>query len=210
MGRCGKPIYSLILYDAVAGGAGHVRRIVTEDGQVFERIMKKAFQIVNECKCAPSCYSCIRNYYNQKIHDQLDRKKAAAFLGRWLGHCEPAAVEPKAENSNMAEQRKVEVSGGESAADYNSWETLFEANGFEVDGTTLDRCGLNRAGWLVTPDLHINGKALSPNLICESQKIAIFDAEDMEENSELAQSGWNVWNMEDGMKRLDECAMEVV
>ena len=31
-------IFSVVLYDAVAGGAGHVRRIVTVDGQAFQRL----------------------------------------------------------------------------------------------------------------------------------------------------------------------------
>ena len=30
-------IYAIVLYDAVAGGAGHVRRIATSDGAVFRR-----------------------------------------------------------------------------------------------------------------------------------------------------------------------------
>lgn len=78
-------LYSVILYDAVAGGAGHVRRIVTEDGSVFQRVLKKALSVVSECDCGCSCYKCLRNYYNQKIHDLLDRKKAAEFLEKWAG-----------------------------------------------------------------------------------------------------------------------------
>lgn len=83
-------LYSVILYDAVAGGAGHVRRLVTEDGAAFQRVLKRAFQVVSGCDCGSSCYKCLRNYYNQKIHDDLDRHKAAAFLQTWIGEMKPS------------------------------------------------------------------------------------------------------------------------
>ncbi|MBO5569998.1 MAG: DUF1998 domain-containing protein, partial [Clostridia bacterium] len=81
----GQLLYSVILYDAVAGGAGHVRRLVTEDGAAFQRVVRKALEIAENCDCGSSCYKCLRNYYNQKIHDVLDRHKAADFLKEWIG-----------------------------------------------------------------------------------------------------------------------------
>lgn len=84
----GTMVYSLILYDAVAGGAGHVRRIATEDGAALQAVMRRALSVVDSCGCDSSCYHCLRNYYNQKIHDNLDRKKAAAFLEQWIGQME--------------------------------------------------------------------------------------------------------------------------
>lgn len=82
-------IYSIVLYDAVAGGAGHVRRLVTEDGHVFKRVVEKAITITKDCNCNPSCYSCLRNYYNQKIHDKLNRKYAYDFLENYTGELDP-------------------------------------------------------------------------------------------------------------------------
>ena len=84
-------LYSVILYDAVAGGAGHVRRLVTEDGVAFQRVIKRAYSVVSECDCGSSCYKCLRNYYNQKIHDELDRNIAAAFLNEWIGDMQVVA-----------------------------------------------------------------------------------------------------------------------
>jgi hypothetical protein len=74
--------YSIVLFDSVPGGAGHVKRLITDDGAVFSRVLKAAFNIVNECpaRCDGSCYGCLRNYYNQKVHDQLNRSDAAEFL----------------------------------------------------------------------------------------------------------------------------------
>jgi hypothetical protein len=85
----GHLIYSIVLYDAVAGGAGHVRRMVTEDGKQFRRVVEKAISITKGCNCSPSCYSCLRNYYNQKIHDKLNRKYAYDFLENYAGELEP-------------------------------------------------------------------------------------------------------------------------
>ena len=65
-------IFSVVLYDAVAGGAGHVRRIVTADGQAFQRVLAKAISVVDNCDCDSSCCRCLRNYYIQNIHDNLN------------------------------------------------------------------------------------------------------------------------------------------
>lgn len=82
-------VYSVILYDAVAGGAGHVRRIVTDDGKAFQKVLQKALAVVSLCDCDSSCYKCLRNYYNQKIHDNLSRKRADEFLRKWIGQMIP-------------------------------------------------------------------------------------------------------------------------
>ncbi len=80
--------YSIIIYDAVPGGAGHSRRLVTNDGQMLQQVMRIALKNMNSCKCEPSCYNCLRSYDNQKIHDDLDRKLAAKFLSQLIGEVE--------------------------------------------------------------------------------------------------------------------------
>ncbi len=72
--------HKIIIYDAVPGGAGHSRRLVTEDGKVLKAVLKRAINLLNTCECSPSCYRCLRNYENQKIHEILDREKALNFL----------------------------------------------------------------------------------------------------------------------------------
>lgn len=81
----GKYIYSIILYDAVAGGAGHVRRIMSQSGDKLTKVIEKAIEITMNCDCSPSCYKCLRNYYNQKIHDLLDRSSVFDFLTKYSG-----------------------------------------------------------------------------------------------------------------------------
>lgn len=89
----GKMVDSIILYDAVAGGAGHVRRMVTENGDAFQRVLARALSVVDGCDCGSSCYKCLRNYYNQKIHDRLNRRSASEFLHQWLGQMEEISKE---------------------------------------------------------------------------------------------------------------------
>ena len=103
----GQLLYSVILYDAVAGGAGHVRRLVTEDGKVFSQVLQSAYRVVANCDCQPSCYHCLRNYYNQRIHDLLDRDKAKEFLSRWLGDCVVAEIPEEITENNTVSEAQV-------------------------------------------------------------------------------------------------------
>lgn len=76
------PIPSIILFDSVPGGAGHVRRIADELLPAF----RAAYERVAECECGEetSCYECLRNYRNQYFHDQLQRGLARDFLQQVL------------------------------------------------------------------------------------------------------------------------------
>jgi ATP-dependent helicase YprA (DUF1998 family)/rubrerythrin len=76
----GRMEHKIIIYDGVPGGAGHSRRLVTEEGEVFKSVVKRAINLLESCECSPSCYRCLRNYENQKVHEILDREKALKFL----------------------------------------------------------------------------------------------------------------------------------
>lgn len=87
---------SIVIYDAVPGGAGHSRRLLTGDGRLLEIIIQKAKERMERCHCNPSCYSCLRSYENQRIHDQLDRTLAMNFLGKLIGSVEVVEDEEEA------------------------------------------------------------------------------------------------------------------
>lgn len=79
---------SLILFDTVPGGAGHVKRLLDETQ--FKLALQKAYYIVTGCDCGgenkdTSCYSCLRNYYNQYCHEKMKRGYAIKGLERILG-----------------------------------------------------------------------------------------------------------------------------
>ena len=79
----------IVIYDAVPGGAGHSRRLVTQDGKMLHNIFMSALKSLQACNCDPSCYNCLRSYENQRIHDLLDRQLAISFLRQFVGKVEP-------------------------------------------------------------------------------------------------------------------------
>jgi ATP-dependent helicase YprA (DUF1998 family) len=77
---------SIILYDNVPGGAGHVERVRNK----LRACLENAFDKVNSCQCGEpkkntSCYNCLRNYSNQFFHDELQRGYAIELLRLMLG-----------------------------------------------------------------------------------------------------------------------------
>lgn len=70
---------SLILYDEVPGGAGHVKRIAEQLADVIYQAEQK---VAGQCGCGgeTSCYGCLRNFSNQFYHERLSRGLAHAYL----------------------------------------------------------------------------------------------------------------------------------
>ena len=203
---CGKPIYSIILYDAVAGGAGHVRRIVTEDGREFQKVMQKAYDIVTGCKCTPSCYSCIRNYYNQKIHDQLSRQKAADFLKNRLGALTPVQPEPEVHQTDIQGQSEnLQLSAYDLGEDFSSWAHIADGSG--IDCGMFDRYKVPFKNCLIMPTVELNGQELEEEqayLVWEQPKVMLFDEIGQETKQSLTEMGWHVDTMEIEPEKLAE------
>jgi hypothetical protein len=80
----GRLEHKIIIYDDVPGGAGHSRRLVTQDGLVLKKVIENAIILLKNCDCEPSCYKCLRSYENQKIHETLNRQDALVFLKKLL------------------------------------------------------------------------------------------------------------------------------
>ncbi len=69
---------TIVLFDNVPGGAGHVKRIRDE----FPAVLAEAARIANCAECAPdtSCHHCLRDYGNQVYWPVLKRGDVARFL----------------------------------------------------------------------------------------------------------------------------------
>lgn len=80
--------YQLVLFDTVSGGAGHVKELLVKE-QVLP-ILTKALEIVSNCNCQEdmSCYHCLRNFRNQKVHKYLQRNLAIDAISTILQNIE--------------------------------------------------------------------------------------------------------------------------
>lgn len=81
----GQGSFAIVLYDSSPGGSGYVKLL--EKPGMLEGCLRRAFEIVKQCKCGgeyadSSCYSCLRNYYNQRYHEELKRSYVVDFLTR--------------------------------------------------------------------------------------------------------------------------------
>lgn len=79
---------SIILFDTVPGGAGHVKRLLDQEQLI--KVLHNALERISNCSCGgknqdTSCYNCLRNYYNQYCHDKLKRQYAIEGLQLILG-----------------------------------------------------------------------------------------------------------------------------
>lgn len=75
--------FGLVLYDTVPGGAGHVTSLAGRIGDLFDAGLRR----VASCTCGAetSCYGCLRNYRNEPVHDDLNRRQAIDFLRTMMG-----------------------------------------------------------------------------------------------------------------------------
>lgn len=78
----GKP--SFLLYDTTPGGSGHVEMVYHNLRQALEGAYKRVANC-DGCGRDTSCYSCLRGYNNQFVHDRLVRGIAADLLAAILG-----------------------------------------------------------------------------------------------------------------------------
>lgn len=75
--------FSILIYDDVPGGAGHVRQLSKEVTDLIE----EAYKVVDgHCGCGEEtcCYGCIANCYNQVVQANLSRGAAKRILGALL------------------------------------------------------------------------------------------------------------------------------
>lgn len=184
-------VYSLILYDAVAGGAGNVRRMVTDDGSAFEAVLGKALELVEGCKCDSSCYNCLRNYYNQKIHDQLNRHAARDFLKDWLGEPQPMDEE---DLEAVVEERVAIECDDTVMADYTNWRELAEIYGLGTSMAQWDDAGIPYGGKFLATLIHPDGD-LDAIVAWPEKMLALCEADKLSSTARFEVLGWRFLNV---------------
>jgi ATP-dependent helicase YprA (DUF1998 family) len=77
--------FGILLYESAEGGAG-VLHSLQQTSEMHE-VVKRAREILHEFdpeedQCERACYGCLCNYYNQAVHDILNRNLVLPFLAR--------------------------------------------------------------------------------------------------------------------------------
>jgi len=81
---------TIVLYDNVPGGAGHVKNI----RENLVAVLEEARRILNCNDCAPdtSCTHCLRDYNNQFFYQYLKREPAQKFLDLLIASLKPLDI----------------------------------------------------------------------------------------------------------------------
>jgi hypothetical protein len=111
----------LLFFEAAEGGAGVLRRVATEDGQL-RVVARKALQLLHfdpdtgadlhraeyaREDCAQACYHCLLSYSNQWDHQHLDRHTVTELLQRLMHAQTQIAPESEATDDRYDELAKV-------------------------------------------------------------------------------------------------------
>lgn len=66
----------VFLYDLLPGGAGYTK-LVRDN---LDQVLDETERLLSSCTCESSCYSCIRHYSNNFLHNSLDRNLAYSLV----------------------------------------------------------------------------------------------------------------------------------
>lgn len=94
--------FSVLLYESAEGGAGILDAL--QKTGVMHEVVHRAREILHEFdseedQCERACYGCLCNYYNQSVHEILDRNLVLPFLAK-LERAEVVQVKPLDDGCN--------------------------------------------------------------------------------------------------------------
>lgn len=177
--------WALFLYDPMPGGSGLLQQLLEK----WPEIVKAAQSLLQHCPgaCPKSCYDCLRTYYNQYYHDELDRAIAIPLLDEMKTMSgEGTIIEPIDE---IADQEETDV-------DTNRWEK-------ELKRIVTEEWGFHQFRPQITVQLPSINTHTTPDLAHEKAHIAIYldgPIHDTKEQTEkdrflrasLKTEGWHV------------------
>lgn len=67
---------ALVFYDTMPGGTGYLERLV----DILPQIAFRVGQYLQECPCQRACYRCLKEFWNQRIHQYLDKNQIMSTL----------------------------------------------------------------------------------------------------------------------------------
>ena len=154
---------------------------------MLEAILKNAYHRVSSCYCDTSCYSCLRSYSNQRIHDCLDRKKAEKFLNNYVFTVHAY------EQEKPVQKNTIKLSGKGKSMKGVSYKDIFSKNLSDAVNAelVLNLIKVFDDNDLLAPtrseeDFTVNGSIIKyADLIWQSKKLMAFSP-DNEDSYEMA------------------------
>lgn len=64
----------VVFYDTMPGGTGYLRKFYDYLPQIAQRALKYLKEHGKEESCTNACYSCLKEFWNQRWHGLLDKK----------------------------------------------------------------------------------------------------------------------------------------
>jgi hypothetical protein len=74
----GNVYVDIYLYDSLSSGAGYSSGLL----DVTDELITTAEELLTECSCESACHTCLKHFWNQRQHDQLNRFSALDLL-KW-------------------------------------------------------------------------------------------------------------------------------
>lgn len=117
-----------MIFDQVPGGAGHVKQIARKEDMLKALISSKENIAIPCCDEKTSCYSCLRKYDNQRIHEKLIRGKALKALEELIDKVElyidsETSKEAEKDDSTKASNIKI-INKGTSVKQYSNTQLI--------------------------------------------------------------------------------------
>lgn len=187
--------YNIIIYDNVPGGAGHIKKLDNEKSilECFKKAKEK--MSLSCCDEDTSCYSCLRNFENERYHHLLKRKYAKNILDSIL-KLECFSSDKRNKNNGSFDKQKM-VKGC-------SYDLLLELLG-DLQGEIENR-KINELMELIKDentfipmlDQSIEGeKKYFPLIFWLDCKLAIFGEESTREAKKVEAMGWKSFILND-------------
>ena len=146
---------ALFVYDAMPGGSGLLHQLIDQ----WSTLQRTAGRLLSDCPgaCSTSCYHCLKTYFNQFWHDQLDRKIALETLQCYKDLNEASFIEPGRTETASPEDEPT-----------NKYEQMLEHTLVKTWGLT----GFNPQGKVQLTGCKI--PYTKPDFVHEAAKIAVY------------------------------------
>lgn len=66
----------IVFYDSMPGGTGYLKRLVDD----LPLVARRAAEHMKACSCESACYRCLKDFWNQRVHDRLDKRRILAAM----------------------------------------------------------------------------------------------------------------------------------